>query len=360
MRDKMRILVTTETRHNPMWVSLLKALKELGHEPIFITYGDEPPAGDQNAAYEGELLKRESIEYFHIPAFVTARNLPLLRMKVPRLFKRIEVDASLSGEFFWPSTALFRLLSTNNFLSYTYENKVTMFPPAFWRAMTTFANKLYKAVMVPLRSTEECWRPYGLEKIFINPLGVDVKLFSYSKNEISSELKILYVGRVAPEKGIDYLLSATNLLEVPYSLTIAGDGNLAYYLKLTTQLKCNANFLGPIAYPELPKLYREHNVLVLPSITTRKWKEQFGFVIVEAMASGRVVVGSDSGSIPEVVGDAGLIVPERSSKALAEALNRLYESDHLVQFKSKRARRRAEDLFNIKRNVECLVDLFYD
>jgi glycosyltransferase involved in cell wall biosynthesis len=74
---------------------------------------------------------------------------------------------------------------------------------------------------------------------------------------------------------------------------------------------------------------RELDALVLPSRTTSVWKEQFGRVIVEAMACQTPVIGSDSGAIPEVIGDAGLIFPEGDAHALGNCLRRLIESPDL-------------------------------
>ena len=71
------------------------------------------------------------------------------------------------------------------------------------------------------------------------------------------------------------------------------------------------------------------DILVLPSLTTRTWKEQFGRVLVEGMAAGCVIIGSDSGAIPEVIGDAGIIVPEGNPEALADAIVRVRDDRHL-------------------------------
>jgi glycosyltransferase involved in cell wall biosynthesis len=73
----------------------------------------------------------------------------------------------------------------------------------------------------------------------------------------------------------------------------------------------------------MDRFWAEVDVLVLPSLTTRKWAEQFGRVLVEAMARGVVPVGSSSGAIPEVIGDAGLVFEEGDAMALSGALQRL-------------------------------------
>jgi glycosyltransferase involved in cell wall biosynthesis len=84
------------------------------------------------------------------------------------------------------------------------------------------------------------------------------------------------------------------------------------------------------------------SVLVLPSLTTPTWKEQFGHVLVEAMACGVPVIGSDSGAIPEVIGDAGLIVPEGNVDALADAIQSLISAPALRVDLAARGRSRVQ------------------
>jgi glycosyltransferase involved in cell wall biosynthesis len=81
--------------------------------------------------------------------------------------------------------------------------------------------------------------------------------------------------------------------------------------------------IGPVPFEQVPTVMASIDVLVLPSLTTRDWCEQYGRVITEAMASGVPVIASDSGAIPDVVGDAGIIVSEGSTTELAAALRRV-------------------------------------
>jgi len=67
-------------------------------------------------------------------------------------------------------------------------------------------------------------------------------------------------------------------------------------------------------------------VLLVPSLTTSSWKEQFGRAIVEAFACGVPVIGSDSGEIPFVIADAGIVVPENQPLLLANAIGNLLDS----------------------------------
>jgi glycosyltransferase involved in cell wall biosynthesis len=82
-------------------------------------------------------------------------------------------------------------------------------------------------------------------------------------------------------------------------------------------------FTGPQPSTAMPRIMRGLDVLVGPSLTTARWKEQFGRMLVEAMACGVAVIGSDSGEIPNVIGEAGLVVSEGDAGALRAALSRL-------------------------------------
>ena len=99
-------------------------------------------------------------------------------------------------------------------------------------------------------------------------------------------------------------------------------------------------FIGQLPSGELPAEYRKIDALVLPSLTRPNWKEQFGRVLVEAMASGVPVIGSDSGAIPGVIGDAGRIVPEGDVVALAGALRDLRDQPALRDDLIKKGRAR--------------------
>jgi glycosyltransferase involved in cell wall biosynthesis len=99
-------------------------------------------------------------------------------------------------------------------------------------------------------------------------------------------------------------------------------------------------------YASLPSALNALDVLILPSRTTPHWKEQFGRVLIEAGACGVPVIGSDSGAIPEVIGEAGLIFPEGRVTALVEAIRRLRENEAMRKRMGAAGRRRAETLFS--------------
>jgi glycosyltransferase involved in cell wall biosynthesis len=100
------------------------------------------------------------------------------------------------------------------------------------------------------------------------------------------------------------------------------------------------------------------DVLVLPSRTTPRWKEQFGRVIIEALACATPVIGSDSGAIPEVIGEAGLVFPEGNALALANAINTLHDSPAERRRLGALGRRRVRDHFTWRRVAEQMRDIY--
>ncbi len=102
----------------------------------------------------------------------------------------------------------------------------------------------------------------------------------------------------------------------------------------------------------MPAIVAAWDALALPSRTRPNWKEQFGRILVEAMASGVPCVGSTSGEIPHVLGDAGLVVPEGEATALRAALARLQDDAALRQELAARGRAQAESRFTHARIAE--------
>lgn len=153
-----------------------------------------------------------------------------------------------------------------------------------------------------------------------------------------------YAGRLVPQKGIMVLLEAVARLPGA-RLLLVGRG------PLKGQIAKRASALGllerlelrdGVAHHEVPNALAQMSVLVLPSLTTRTWKEQFGHVLIEAMACGVPVVGTDSGAIPEVIDDAGLVVPEGDVEALVHELTRLKEDSALREAMAAKGKARVE------------------
>jgi glycosyltransferase involved in cell wall biosynthesis len=133
-----------------------------------------------------------------------------------------------------------------------------------------------------------------------------------------------YVGRLAPEKGVETLLRAA--ARVPdLRVAIVGSGPHEAVLRALAKrtIPGRAVFLGAVPRARVGVVMGALDVLVLPSRTTTAWKEQFGRVLAEAFAAGRWALGSSSGEIPAVLGDARLVFREGDDLALAARFRRV-------------------------------------
>lgn len=165
---------------------------------------------------------------------------------------------------------------------------------------------------------------------------------------------VLYAGKLVEEKGLRTLLSAFSETAKRHGayLLLAGGGPLRGELEARAKelgLGSRVILPGVIHNADLPTYMNAADVFVLPSETRPNWREQFGRVAVEAMSCGVPVIGSDSGEIPAVLGDAGLIFPEGDSAALSEQLSRLLSDADLRAELSQRGRNRVLRLFSTER-----------
>ncbi len=174
---------------------------------------------------------------------------------------------------------------------------------------------------------------------------------------------VAYAGRLTRQKGVDLLLQAAAMLpELVPSLVIIGEGPERDALRSQTAelgLGARTRFLPLVAHDEIPATLAAVDVLVLPSRTTPRSVEQFGRVLIERMAAGCAVIGSSSGAIPGVLGDAGIVFTEGSPDSLAHAIRRALVDPGLGLDLAARGRRRVREHFTWDSVASQLVD-FYD
>ena len=158
-----------------------------------------------------------------------------------------------------------------------------------------------------------------------------------------------YMGRLVSEKGILHLCQALEgLMNRPWKLVVVGAGPLQKDLEEQWRPRFGERMIlaGPGARADLPDYLKCFDILVVPSYSTPAWKEQFGYIIVEAMAAGVAVIGSSSGAIPEVLGEAGAVFPEGDIPRLQATLARLMESSDERNRLSRLGRARAHEAFS--------------
>lgn len=195
------------------------------------------------------------------------------------------------------------------------------------------------------RESAGVWRAKGYEGplAVIPQFGVDPGTFIPAPRPEGRGFIVGYVGRLVEEKGVDVLLEALARLEGIWRAYVLGNGPAREALQAQARqlgIADRVSFDPWIPSAQMAAYYRQLDVLVVPSRSRPNWKEQFGRVLVEAMACGVPVVGSDSGEIPHVIGDAGLVFPEGQVEALQDHLGRLLRDLELRADLARRGRER--------------------
>lgn len=174
--------------------------------------------------------------------------------------------------------------------------------------------------------------------------GVDAELFVPRPRRADRPARIGYVGRLVEQKNVDVLLRAFAPLADRAELIITGRGPSEAHLRtLAGELGISGRtqFIGSLDSAAVAPAMADLDVLALPSRTTASWAEQFGRVLVEAMACEVAVVGSSSGEIPQVIGEPDLVFPEGDVAALGAILRRLVEHPDQRGAFARRGRERA-------------------
>lgn len=230
----------------------------------------------------------------------------------------------------------------------TYQNIYRDYPPPF-SAIERFVLGHSTGAIAHSESAVSVLRRKGFQERIVTTqdLGVDTALFTPGPRRQTAlpykQLKVGFAGRLVRSKGVDVLVDAFSRLPPGPHLYLVGEGYLKAEIQQAVE-KLHAeervHFLGQQPSSKMAAFMNGVDVLVLPSRTTPTWKEQFGRVLVEAMATGMPVLGSDSGEIPAVIGDAGLIHREGDAVQLASQLTSVLRDDTLRQSMGAAARRR--------------------
>ncbi len=200
----------------------------------------------------------------------------------------------------------------------------------------------------------------------IPQLGVDERLFKPSPqpklaayHDIKEgEFVVGFVGRFVPEKGLMTLFEAISHLkttlkeEKPFKLLMVGRGPFKPILQkmaVGLEIEENVMWIDSVSHKQVPDYINLMDTLVLPSMTSYDfetmtavgWKEQFGHVLIEAMACQVAVIGSDCGEIPNVIKADGLVFPETEPIDLAEQIQLLMNDPQKRQTLAERGRIRA-------------------
>lgn len=225
---------------------------------------------------------------------------------------------------------------------FTWQNIFKRYPIPF-RQMERWILQHTDVMFPGSYSAEAVMREKGYSgRSVLMPSGIDPAIYYPRSNNLKPELGakddevlIGYVGRVVEQKGLKTLLTALNeIRSLPWRLVIVGTGEFdAEFDGIAQQLNLSDRIqkLGFVPFTETPNYLSAFDILVLPSETRANWKEQFGRVIIEAMACGTPVIGSDSGEIPHLINSTkgGLVFPEGDAIALSQKLSELIQNSEL-------------------------------
>jgi len=234
---------------------------------------------------------------------------------------------------------LLRLKSRFSFFTWVnWRPKHSMKYRLLWRWIERFNIFFSHGAIAGNHDAKEILREKGLRsQIDVLPqLGVNTDIFqpAYVKKE---KKYIGYVGRITSEKGVLHLAKAFMRLAEKFPdwcLLFVGTGPLEKQLidfVITHKMLDRIEFRDPVTHESVSPILQMLDVLVLPSYDTPYWKEQFGHILIEAMACKVPIIASTGGEIPNVVGSAGLVFEQKNIEALTEQLKTLMGDQGLRQ-----------------------------
>jgi L-malate glycosyltransferase len=295
------------------------------------------PTRYQKLAYNGGILpnlKKSNLAKIQIPFFLLSEIIYTLK-----IIKRENIEI-IHSHWIIPNGfvgALCKIILNIPHITTAYGSDVlTIEKSSIFRIFGSFV--LINSEVITADSTYTSNLTISIEKsiekrMHIIPMGVDQQRF-HKKNQVilekpSAGLIILSVGRLVERKGIKYLIKAmeTVIKTYPYAkLLIGGDGpekDHLINLCRTLKLERNVEFLGFIPNDKIAQVYASADIFVLPSIVTKSGDtEGLGVVLLEAMASGIPVIGSDIGGITDIIEDrkTGLLVKSGDPDDLAKKI----------------------------------------
>lgn len=367
MSDRLGILIVSHAYVTPENRGKLEQMGRRARVRALVPERGADIAGAQRPAATG----RESYELVPLPIVgSTSPGTRWLFRRCRRAWAGFDADAVVLEQEVW-SLAMLQGLALRR--RHCPRAALTLFaweslPRPGWRGPATspfyrLAIGSASTIMVGDRHARELFLRHGADasRIFVTPqVGLDPRrLAPVSPEERRSRRRELgldeeafvvgFAGRLVPEKGVLDLVEGVRGLHPPgtrVQLAVLGAGPLQAELRRRAGHDVRLETLPARPRDQIAPFHQSLDVFVLPSRTTRTWKEQFGMAAAEAMACGIPVVGSSSGAIPDLVGRAGLIVPEGDAEALAAALHRFAVDERLRAEMGAAGRRRSARLFS--------------
>ena len=202
------------------------------------------------------------------------------------------------------------------------------------------------------------------ERISVVPVGIPTDRFSPGSEPRPNErFRIVCVARLEPGKGVEDLAIAVWLLHrrgIDAEVTFLGEGpsdGRIRHIAATMGVEDRVT-IRTAAWEELHTIHHTHDLFVMASAPTRNWREQFGFAVVEAMASGLPCLVGDSGSLREVVGRPDQVVTPHDPIVLADRIAELAAEAPLRRELGEHNRRRAVEHFDVRVTRERIGEVY--
>lgn len=246
---------------------------------------------------------------------------------------------------------------------YSAQNLMKRYP----RPVAAWEQRVYSGSSFALPVTQavaDVLRAKGFTgRLEVLPLGVDLERYARGGVERATEahLTVGYVGRLSEEKGVDTLLEAlAHTRQSDIHALIVGDGPARSQLERRARLlgvERRVRWLGYVPHEAAPDSYRQMDVVAVPSKTVPNWTEQFGRVVLEALAASVPVVTSTSGELPHLVHltGGGWTFPEGDAAALGQLLDQLRADPELGRCRGSAGRAIVEKLFDLDRLADRFV-----
>jgi glycosyltransferase involved in cell wall biosynthesis len=218
----------------------------------------------------------------------------------------------------------------------TFQNIVKSYPPPFGYFERSVMRRAagWIAFGATVHEAQASKPSYAARPSRVIPPGVDVTRFRpdrAARAAVRTKLGwnddtpvVGFLGRFIPAKGLDVLMRALDGVRQPWRALFVGGGPMAAELsRFSAAHPERVRVLTDVGHDDVPEHLNAMDLMCAPSQTTRRWREQFGRMLIEAMACGVPVIASPSGEIPHVVGDAGLLVDESDVARWTSAIERL-------------------------------------
>ncbi|HEU5374572.1 MAG TPA: glycosyltransferase [Ktedonobacteraceae bacterium] len=233
-------------------------------------------------------------------------------------------------------------------LFFTWQNLYRDYPPPF-RQMELYNYHHTAVALAGNREAIDVLRRKGYTKAVrvIPQFGFDTEIYKRSEprppREPGAPFTLGFTGRLVETKGLTTMVEALTYLPTYCQAIFIGDGPMQSVLETEARrlgVSDRVTIKPGVRTYEVPAILAGFDVHVLPSRTFPNWKEQFGRTLAEAMACETPVIGSDSGEIPHVLGEAGLIFPEGDAQELAARVRHLLDDPALYTRLATQGRQR--------------------